>query len=389
MKRVRAGIWGLSEVAQRVVMPLFQGSEMLVPPDLGSRWSQRPGAVLDYQPAAIAALVAIGDSDKMRLERVAQISNAQTPYGNWRDMLRESELDALLLAKAPDESLSEVFAEMARRGTRWLWLNFPPASSADAILALSAQAAAHQVQVWWAQPASLLRAHRSAWQLMAHGKIGDVETVSLTWPASFALPSSSTSHWWETAQAFHLALKMAAVKETSQMTRVLQIMAGRNGDNVSIWARCANDVTVNLRFSAMTPVLPRLEICLNEGRSLVCEAGRHLTQYAPRSEAITHDSSGWMPGDSGTLYGAYAEDLKRFLANCGVLEPPTKHMHSDEEHHLWRTAAYALQAMEGSGRSLNTKSLEMLPPLHQENLSPRVKDQVSPSKNASATLPLD
>jgi hypothetical protein len=64
-------------------------------------------------------------------------------------------------------------------------------------------------------------------------------------------------------------------------------------------------------------------------------------------------------------------------------------MHSDEEYHQWRAAAYALQAMEGTGRSLNTRSLEMLPPLHQENLSPRIKDQVSPSKNASATLPLE
>jgi predicted dehydrogenase len=389
MKRVRTGIWGLSEVAQRVVMPLFQGSEMLAPPDLGSRWSQRPGAVLDYQPAAIATLVAMGDSDKTRLERVAQICNAQTPYGNWRDMLREGELDALLLVKSPEESLSEVFAEMARRGARWLWLNFPPASSAEAILALFAQAQAHHIQVWWAQPACLLRAHRSAWQLMAHGNLGNVETVSLIWPAPFALPSTKNSHWWETAQAFHLALKMAAVREASQMTRILQVMAGKNGDNVSVWAKCANDVTLHLRFGVATPELPRLEICLSEGRSLVCEAGRKLTQFAPRSEAITHDSSGWTPGDSGTLYGAYAEDLKRFLANCGELEPPTMHTHLDEEYHQWRAAAYALQAMEGTGRSLNTRSLEMLPPLHQENLSPRIKEQISPLKNSSATLPLE
>ncbi|MEO6907093.1 MAG: hypothetical protein ABI210_04310 [Abditibacteriaceae bacterium] len=389
MKRIRTGIWGLSEVAQRLVMPLFQGSEMLVPPAFGSRWSQRPGAVLDYQPPAIATLVAIGDSDKTRLERVAQICNAQTPYGNWRDMLREGELDALLLTKAPEESLSDVFAEMARRGVRWLWLNFPPASSADAILALSPQAAAHRIEVWWAQPASLLRAHRAAWQLMAHGKVGDVETVSLIWPAPFTLPSTGNSHWWDIAQAFNLSLKMAAAKETSQMTRVLQIMAGKTGDTVSIWARCANDVTLNLRFGAATPELPRMEICLSEGRSLVCEAGQKLTQYAPRSEAITHNSSGWTTGDSGTLSGAYAEDLKRFLANCGELESPSEHTHSDKKHLLWRSAAYVMQAMEGTGRSLNTRALEMLPPLHQENLSPRVKDQVSPSQNASATLPLE
>jgi len=389
MKRIRTGIWGLSEVAQRVVMPLFQGSEMLVPPDLGSRWSQRPGAVLDYQPSAIATLVAIGDSDKKRLERVTQISNAQTPYQDWRAMLREGELDALLLAKAPEEPLSEIFAEMARRGARWLWINFPPAASADAILALSAQAAAHQVQVWWAQPASLLRAHRAAWQLIMHSKMGDVETVSLAWPTPFALPSHGNSHWWEMAQAFHLALKMAAVKENSQMTRILQIMASKNGDNVSIWARCANNVTLNLRFGAATPVLPRLEICLSEGRSLVCEAGRNLTQYAPRFETISHDSSGWTPSDSGTLSGAYAEDLKRFLANCGELESPSSHAHSDKEHHMWRSAAYALQAIQATGQSLNTKALEMLPPLHQENISPRVKEQVSPARNASATLPLE
>lgn len=362
---------------------------MLVPPDVGSRWSQRPGAVLDYQPAAIAALVAMGDPDKSRLERVAQISNAQTPYQDWRAMLREGELDALLLAKAPEESLSEVFAEMARRGARWLWLNFPPASSADAILALSAQATAHQIEVWWAQPACLLRAHRSAWQLMAHGKMGDVQTVGLAWPAPFALPSNGNSHWWEMTQAFHLALKMAAVKENSQMTRILQIMASKNGDSVSIWARCANGVTLNLRFGAATPILPRLEICLSEGRSLVCESGRNLTQYMPRSEIITHDSSGWTSGDSGTLAGAYAEDLKRFLANCGELESPTSHTHSENEYLMWRSAAYALQAMEGTERSLNTKSLEMLPPLHQENLSSRIKEQVSPTNNASATLPLE
>lgn len=389
MKRIRTGIWGLSEVTQRVVMPLFQGCEMLAPPDFGSRWSQRPGAVLDYQPSAIAALAAIGDTDKSRLERVAQVNSAPTPFTNWRDMLREGELDALLLAKAPEEPLSEVFAEMARRGARWLWLNFPPASGAEAILALSAQAAVHQIQVWWAQPAALLRAHRAAWQMIAHGKIGDVETVNLVWPAPFSLPANGNSHWWEMAQAFHLALKMAAVREHSQMTRALQIMAGKNGDTVSIWARCANDVTLNLRFGAATPVLPRLEICLSEGRSLVCEAGRNLTQYAPRAEAITHDSSGWVPGDSGTLYGAYAEDLKRFLANCGELETPTSHQLSDKEQQMWRSAAYALQAMEGTGRSLNTKALEMLPPLHQENLSPRAKEQVSPSRNLSATLPLE
>jgi hypothetical protein len=114
-----------------------------------------------------------------------------------------------------------------------------------------------------------------------------------------------------------------------------------------------------------------------------------LAQYAARSETILHDSSGWTPGDSGTLSGAYAEDLKRFLANCGELDSPTSQVHSDREHLLWRGAAYALQAMEGTVRSLNTKTLELLPPLHLENLSPRVKEQVSPSKNASATLPLD
>ena len=388
MKRVRTGIWGLSEVAQRVVMPLFQGSEMLVPPDLGSRWSQRPGAVLDYQPSAIAALVALGDSDKTRLERVAQISSAQTPFSHWRDMLREGELDALLLVKAPEESLSEVFAEMARRGVRWLWLNFPPAASAEAVLALSAQAAVHQIQVWWAQPAALLRAHRAAWQLLAHGKLGGVESINLAWPAPFALPAAASSHWWEIAQAFHLALKMAASRENARATRVLQIIAGKNGDNVSIWARCANGVTLNLRFGAANPSLPRLEICLSEGHSLVCEGGRKLTQYAPRSEVVTHDSSGWAVGDSGTLAGAYAEDLKRFLAKCGELEAPSA-VHSGQEEILWRTAAYALQGMEGAGRSLNTKALEMLPPLHQENVSPRVKEQVSPARNASATLPLD
>lgn len=389
MKRVRTGIWGLSEVAQRVVMPLFQGSEMLAPPDLGSRWSQRPGAVLDYQPAAIASLVALGDSDKTRLERVTQISGSQTSFGHWRDMLREGELDALLLVKSPEESLSEVLAEMARRGAKWLWLNFPPASSADAILALSAQATAHQVQVWWSQPAALLRAHRSAWQLLAHGKLGDVESVSLAWPSPFALPAAGSSHWWEMAQAFNLVLKMAATREASGAARVLQIMAGRCGDSVSIWARCSNEVTLNLHFGAATPQLPRLEISLSDGHSLVCEAGRKMVQYSPRSEAQLHDSSGWTAGDSGTLAGAYAEDLKRFLAKCGELETPVSKATPNDGMMMWRTAAHAVQAVEGAGNSLSSRALEMLPPLHMENLSPRVKEQVAPPRNASATLPLE
>jgi len=362
---------------------------MLAPPDLGSRWSQRPGAILDYQPPAVAALVAIGDSDKKRLERISQISHAQTPFSTWRDMLREGELDALLLTKRPEEPLGEIMAEMAQRGVRWLWLHFPPAISADEVLALSAQAQLQQIQVWWAQPATLLRAHRTAGQLLTHGNIGEVEHIHLAWPAPFALPAAGNSHWWEIVQAFNLTLKMASARDTTGSTRILQIMAGKCGGSVAIWARCANDVTLSLQFGAATPVLPRLEIRLSEGNSLVCEGGRELLHYSPRGEAQMHGSSGWTTADSGNLAGAYAEDLKRFLARCGELEMPLTQAAPGGELLMWRAAAHAMHALEGAGNSLSARALEMLPPLHFEHLSPRTREQVAPLKNASATLPLE
>src|SRR5215216_5986156 len=103
MRRVRIGIIGASAVTEWALLPALSGPDALTPPDSGAWWGRRPGAhaEIHYQPPALPDVVALCD-DEARARRVAEAARVRAVYTDWRQMLREVPLDALLCAAGPD-----------------------------------------------------------------------------------------------------------------------------------------------------------------------------------------------------------------------------------------------------------------------------------------------
>ena len=185
MRRVRVGIIGAGVTTEWAVLPALSGPDAVAPPDSGSWWGRRAGGSSDirYQAPARPEVVALCDEDGERARRVGEASRVRAVYSDWRLMLREVEMDALLCLVAPTQA-SEIIAS-AGAAVRWLWIDGPPATSSRETWQLARRLEGRSLQVWCAHPLRQAAAHRAAWRLIERGTLGEVTALNLRWSTPF------------------------------------------------------------------------------------------------------------------------------------------------------------------------------------------------------------
>ncbi len=185
MRRVRIGIIGAGAVTEWAVLPALSGPDIVAPPDTGAWWGRRPGSSSDirYQAPACPEVVALADADLSRAQRVGAAARVRAIYSDWRLMLREVEMDALLCL-APPAVAAEV-AGGAGAAVRWLWIDGPPAPTAAETLALARRLEGRSLHVWCAHPLRQAAAHRAAWRLIERDALGAVSALALRWGTPF------------------------------------------------------------------------------------------------------------------------------------------------------------------------------------------------------------
>lgn len=389
MQRVRIGIVGAGPTTEWTILPVLSGPDILSPLDEGDWWNRRPVSATDipYQPAARPEVVALADANLDRARRVAGIARVRAVYDDWRLMLREVPLDALLCS--PDETTPdsvEILAEAGGR-VRWIWLDGPPASSLEDARGLQRQAQSRPARLWCAQPLRRAAAHRAARSLITTRQIGEVTAITLRWGATLHLDTmASTSlsgsrdnirRFASSYAALDLLLSCAAASSSSSQTAIpRQVLVSSpesdRGGAAQLWLRLANDATATALFAgadSWNNPLPRLEICGTQGRSLVCEAGRRLWLFQPRQAAHLMEPPGLAAHISTASVSGVAEDLKAFLIACADEQAPRLALESaaSEYSTLWPDAARVLQLWEAACQSAKEGTLINIPPLNEQN----------------------
>lgn len=194
MRRVRIGIIGAGATTEWAVLPALSGPDAVAPPDTGSWWGRRAGGASDirYQAPARPDVVALCDLDGERARRVGEAMRVRAIYSDWRLMLREVEMDALLCLVAPAQ-VPEIIAS-AGAAVRWLWLDGPPALSSHETMQLARLLEGRSLRVWCAHPLRQAAAHRAAHRLLERGTLGEVCALNLRWSTPFHLaPATSLS----------------------------------------------------------------------------------------------------------------------------------------------------------------------------------------------------
>ena len=334
-------------------MPVLSGPDIVAPPDTGAWWGRRAPSTSDiyYQAPARPEVVALADEDGARAERVANMARVRGVYSDWRTMLREVELDAVLCTASP--RVAGDVAVAAGAAVKWLWLAGPPAGSAAAALQLARDLQGRTLRVWCSRALRRAAAHRAAWRLIERGHIGAVAALALRWGAPLHTTertekSQSLASTQDATDAPHLASSYAALdlllhfaagshrRERANEETLLDDSASANGARVvadefggatNVWLRLADGVTATALFSgaeSWSAPLPRLEVCGTQGRWLVCEAGRRLWLHQPRETAHLLEPPGMIAHITAANVLGVAEDLKAFLAACaGESEPFT------------------------------------------------------------------
>jgi len=349
MKRVRIGIIGAGGATEWAILPVLSGPDAVSPPDSGAWWGRRPlpDSAISYQAPARPEVVAIADRDGARAGRLAESWRVRASYSDWRLMLREVELDALLCLAPPEVAAEVVVA--AGAAVRHLWLDGPPALSAAATRSLEDRLQGRALKVWCGHSLRAAAAHRAAQRLIERGQIGEVSALSLRWPAPLHHAPPQAGHdapyFTSSYAALDLLLHFAnAGRGKSQIT------AAQNGGATSLLLRFDNGASATALFAGAenwSAPLPRLEICGTQGRSVVCEGGRRLWLHEPRESARLLEPPGLAAHVSAANITGVAEDLKAFLGS--VVEAGE----SDETSPL-SGAAIALEILEAAGRAVNS-----------------------------------
>ena len=329
MKRVRIGIVGAGTTAEWGVLPVLSGPDSVAPPDSGAWWARRAdggSSDIRYQPPARAEVVALCDTDRARAERVAQISRVRAVYTDWRAMLREVELDALICTAEAD--VARQIALVLPPNCR-LWIDGLPSFSLENAQLLENDLRAKADKIWCARIARQTAAHRAARRLAERDQIGAASALSLRWGAPFAALRENSEDESRVASSYAaLDLLLAFAKGQSSTRNAPTLLGGtvwafQNTASTTLTIQFDNAMLATALFAgaeSWSAPLPRLEVCGTQGRFLVCEAGRRLWLHQPREAARFWEPPGLSHHVSGANINGLAEDLKEFLAWCAAKE---------------------------------------------------------------------
>ena len=381
MRRVRIGVIGAGPLTEWAVLPALSGPDAVAPRDTGAWWSRRPVAdsQIRYQAPAQPEVVALADADEERARRIAAAGRIRAVYRDWRLMLREAPLDAIICAATPEVAAAVATAEAARG--LWLWIDGPPAPSAAGALQLSPAVQGRARGVWCARPLRQAAAQRAARRLIESSEIGEVSALTLRWstPLHVAVRAGASTARHDNAPNFAssyaaLDLLMAFAAPTDNGSAVpSRVMVSEHHGAASVWLQFVTGITATALFAGSdnwNAPLPRLEICGSEGRFIVCEAGRRTWLHQPREPARLLEPPGLGVHLSTANVAGVAEDLKGFLAMCvedtagapdAALLGTTPAAETLGAEHLLG-AARALQLIEAANESLaDNRCIEIEP----------------------------
>ncbi|MBV9866898.1 MAG: Gfo/Idh/MocA family oxidoreductase [Abitibacteriaceae bacterium] len=412
MRRVRLGIIGAGAVTEWAILPALSGPDAVSPPDTGAWWSRRPSShsVIRYQAPSLPEVVAIADVEPERAERVAQAARVRAAYGDWRRMLREVQIDALICAATP-EIAGEV-AIAANSAVNWLWVYGPPSASVTGTLRLTQRLEGRALHIWCARPLRYAAAHRAARQLLEREEIGAVSALTLRWGTSLYVPDKAESegalapddalHLSSAYAAFDLLLGLGSHQNGSAVP--VRVLAHEMNRATTLQVHFASGLAATALFAgaeSWNSPLPRLEICGTEGRSIICEAGRRLWLHKPQEATRFMEPPGLATHVSTANLIGVAEDLKTFLAACvediaadGVKREPSVEFNAAA---MPVGAARALQILEAAADSLANHQMVDIQPLREanrrqvmESVAPDIGEEVKKNRqdDVSYTLPL-
>ncbi len=431
MRRVRIGIIGAGAVTEWALLPALSGPDALTPPDTGAWWGRRPGAhtEIQYQPPAQPDIVALCDADVSRARRVGEVARVRAIYEDWRQMLREVPLDAVLCAAGPDVAAEVILAMRGALGPRHLWVDGPPAPTAQAASDLEKLLVpplpGQGLQLWCARPLRQAAAHRAAWRLLERGMLGPVSGLSLRWGAGLFRPrevkknsangvSTGAAKPLSRDEALALSSSYAAAdlllafaapiaatgresRDSLPVAAPVAVLGAERAGVATLWLHFADGASALALFAPAenwSSPLPRLEICGTEGRSIVCEGGRRLWLHEPCEAARLWEPPGLAVQVSAANLAGVVEDVKAFLAAC-VVEPHKAALTAETRPPL-ESAVRALRVIEAAAESVRAGRM-----IEIEPSGPRVEsaadhfnadhfnDEVaSPLTQVLGTLPL-
>ncbi len=331
MQRLRVGVIGTGSAVEWAILPCLNGPDALAAPDSGAWWSRRPAPSGDirYNPPALPEVVALCDGDDLpplrtsgptkispRLEALARATRGAGLYPDARTMLRETELDVVLLgdeceiepATLVDLISSAPGLANGIAAPKWVWVDGPPARSCAHLNPFARAAGAPSL--WMALPLRRAPAHRAARRLVERDGIGTVTAVQ----ARFSFPLDE-ARFSAAYAAFDLMLSFFP---PAQVPR--QIWATRHGDGATqVLLSLGGGAHLSALFGAAdtwNSPLPRIEACGTQGRFLVCESGRKLLHFVPREGTRIFEPPGLAAHVSGANLSGYGEDIKAFLSVC-------------------------------------------------------------------------
>jgi predicted dehydrogenase len=353
MPKVRVGILGAGAATEWEILPVLTGPDLSQPPDEGAWWNMRAAAVKDirWQAATQAEVVAICDADEESAARLARSYRLPAVYSDWRKMVDETRLDAIVCARAGLLDFEELLARAANQGVRSVWFDEPPVADYELVLHLFALAEARGVLPWWARQLRHASAHRAARRLINRGEIGDVTALSLRWNTSFGGQAEMLCA--SNFAALDLILSCA-------QSAPVEVLAREAKGATTLWLSLAGGASATAIFcgaDAGNSALPRLEIVGTQGRFLVCEGGRRLGMFQPRDAARWIEPPGLASHVSAANVGGVADDFRLFLQ--ATLDAKAPHVAETDA----REAARVLQILEAAGQSLAEGALIAIAPL--------------------------
>jgi len=368
MQRVRVGIIGAGTVVEWGILPALTGPDATAPADTGAWWTRRPsrGGEIRYQPPAWPEVVAFCDpmsgGSARRAESIAMAARVPAVYTDWRLMLREVPLDAVLLAGTdeytaagapPDagEVLRAFSVSPAAGPRRWMWIEGNGIGSLAGLSRFERAALGREVRVWWGRPLRLAAAHRTAKRLVERDAIGHVTALQGRFPLGW-----DEAHFGPVNEVLDLLLSFAPAGSVPLGAYVARHAEG----SANLTIGFSGGFSIGALFQAAdvwnTP-LPRLEICGTQGRYLSCEGGRRVAHYVPREGARSWEPPGLGVHVTAANVAGVAEDLKAFLATI-----------AGESQSSWdggtQDMRRVLAVWEAANASLRSGIMEPVPAVH-------------------------